>query len=93
MKTTQQAPAARIGRTGAYREIMHKGKQFFLNTNEYRLYQLLLDGERLATFDMAQRLNLPDPRSTVRYLRRMGIEVSDCWCHERRMRFKRYFIR
>lgn len=93
MTQKQHAPAARIRRTGAYREIMHKGRKFFLNTGEYRLYSLLMEGQRLATFDIARRLNIPDPRSTVRYLRRMGIGVSDCWCHENGLRFKRYFIR
>ncbi len=40
-------------------------------------------GGKLATFDIAERLNIPDPRSTIRYLRNMGIDVSDVWVHER----------
>ena len=56
-------------------------------------------GGKLATFDIAVQLNIPDPRSTIRYLRNMGIDVSDVWVHERvrdggtLQRFKRYFIK
>lgn len=66
---------------------------FFLNRTEYRVYRLLTQGGQYATFDIAQRLNIPDPRSTIRYLRKMGISVSDYWVIENKMRFKRYFIR
>ena len=34
----------------------------------------------------------PDPRSTIRYIRKMGIDVADVWVHENKMRFKRYYI-
>ena len=79
--------------TGAYTQISHKGNDFFLNRTEYRVYRLLTQGGQYATFDIAQRLNIPDPRSTIRYLRKMGISVSDYWVIENKMRFKRYFIR
>ena len=36
--------------------------------------------------------NIPDPRSTIRYIRKMGIDVADVWVHENKMRFKRYYI-
>lgn len=81
----------RIG-SNVYLEITHQGRNFFLNTGEYRVFSLLMEGQRLATFDIAQRLNIPDPRSTIRYLRKMGICISDYWCHENGLRFKRYFI-
>ena len=92
MDTKQIAPGTQGKHTGAYSRILHKGKEFFLNTNEYRVFSLLLTGAKLATFDIAEHLNVPDPRSTVRYLRKMGIHISDVWVRENRMRFKRYFI-
>ena len=56
-------------------------------------YQVLYTGRELwATFDIAERLNIPDPRSTIRYIRKMGIDVADVWVHENKMRFKRYYI-
>lgn len=93
MDTKQTAPGAQGKRTGTYTQVLHKGKEFFLNPNEYRVFSLLLTGAKLATFDIAERLNIPDPRSTVRYLRKMGIHVSDIWVQENRMRFKRYFLK
>lgn len=92
MRTKKIAPGAQGKHAGAYELIHHKGKVFCLNRNEYRLYLLLMEGGMYATFDIAERLGIPDPRSTVRYLRKMGICVSDVWVQENRMRFKRYFI-
>ena len=92
MENKQQAPAAHIKQTRAYNKITHKGKKFFLNPSEYRLFSLLVEGNSLATFDIAERLNIPDPRSTIRYMRKMGICISDYWCREKGLRFKRYFI-
>ncbi len=93
MEQKQHAPGAQSKHTGAYARIFHKGKEFFLNHTENSVFNLLTAGGRLATFDIADRLNIPDPRSTIRYLRKMGIDVGDVWVRENRMRFKRYFIR
>lgn len=78
--------------TGAYTRILHSGRELWLNSSEYRVYSLLKEGGCFATFDIANRLNIPDPRSVIRYLRKMGIDVVDVWVHENKMRFKRYFI-
>ncbi|WP_302151431.1 helix-turn-helix domain-containing protein [uncultured Alistipes sp.] len=93
MNQKQHAPGVQGRRAGALYQVLHKGKEFFLTCKEFRLYSLLLRGDKLATFDLAERLNIPDPRSTIRYLRNMGIEVSDIWVYENRTKFKRYFIR
>lgn len=93
MELKQHAPGVQGRRAGALYQVLHKGKEFFLTSKEFRLYSLLLRGDKLATFDLAERLNIPDPRSTIRYLRNMGIEVSDIWVYENRTKFKRYFIR
>lgn len=92
MDTIKKAPGAQGKHSGPYYQVWYKGKEFFLKSNEYRVFSLLLTGDKLATFDIAQRLNIPDPRSTIRYLRKMGINVADIWVRENRMNFKRYFI-
>lgn len=94
MDTKQIAPGAQGKRTGTYTRILHKGKEYFLNRSQFRLYSLLLEGGKYATFDIADRLDIPDPRSVIRYLRKMGIYVADIWCRgDYGTRFKRYFIR
>lgn len=98
MDQKQQAPDVRGRRARALSRVQYKGKEFYLNNNEFSVFSLLMCGGKLATFDIAERLNIPDPRSTIRYLRNMGIDVSDVWVHERArhgsnlQRFKRYFI-
>lgn len=92
MEQTQQAPTARRKHAGAYTQIHHEGKQYWLNASEYRVYSLLMSGGRWATFDLSTELSIPDPRSVVRYLRKMGIRVGDVWVKEQGQHFKRYFI-
>ena len=92
MKQKRQAPGVQGRRAGAFHQVHYKGKTFCLKNNEFRLFSMLLNGGRWATFDIAERLNIPDPRSTIRYVRAMGIDISDAWTHENHMRFKRYFI-
>ncbi len=96
MNEKQHAPGTPREYAGALYQVLHKGKEFFLTHNEFRLYSLLMCGGKLATFDIAEQLNIPDPRSTIRYLRNMGIEVSDVWVREKVrdsiLKFKRYFI-
>lgn len=57
---------------------------------------MLVCGGMWSTFEIAERLSIPDPRSTIRYLRNMGIDVSDVWVREKVrdsiLKFKRYFI-
>ena len=93
MKQKRQAPGVRGRRAGALSRVQYKGKEFYLNNNEFRVFSLLMCGGMWATFEIAERLSAPDPRSTIRYLRNMGIDVSDVWSKENKMRFKRYYIR
>lgn len=97
MNQKQYAPGVQVQRAGAFHQVLHKGRTFYLKNNEFKLFSMLLNGGRWATFDIAERLNIPDPRSTIRYLRNMGIDVSDVWVREKVrdsiQKFKRYFIR
>ena len=80
MNQKQHAPGAQGKHAGAF------------YNNEFRVFSLLVCGGQWATFDIAERLNIPDPRSTIRYIRKMGNDVADVWVHENKMRFKRYYI-
>lgn len=88
----QNAPSAQGKHAGAYRQIHHEGTEYLLTISEYRVYSQLMQGGQLATFELSTQQNTPDPRSAIRYLRRMGIGIADVWCKEQGVRFKRYFI-
>ena len=85
MNQKQHAPGAQGKHAGAFYQVLYKGREFYLNNNEFRVFSLLVCGGQWATFDIAERLNIPDPRSTIRYIRKMGIDVADVWVHENKM--------
>lgn len=94
MAVNQEAPGTQGKCAGAYHQIHHEGSKYLLNRSEYRVYSLLMEGGKFATFEISDRLHIPDPRSVIRYLRKMGVAVSDMWCKgEFGVKFKRYFIR
>lgn len=93
MEEKQHTPGVRSRRAGVYTPVIYKGNQFYLNSTEFRVFSLLMQGGKFATFDISNSLNIPDPRSVIRYLRKMGIGVADLWCRgEYGVKFKRYFI-
>ena len=98
MNEKQHAPGVRGRRAGAFYEVFHKGNIYHLRNSEFRVFSLLVCGGMWSTFEIAERLSIPDPRSVIRYIRKMGIVISDVWVHERvrdgdtLQRFKRYFI-
>lgn len=89
-------PGVQGRRAGAFYEVFHKGNIYHLRNSEFRVFSLLVCGGMWSTFEIAERLSIPDPRSTIRYLRNMGIDVSDVWVREKVrdsiLKFKRYFI-
>lgn len=93
MVQKQQAPGALGKHAGAFTQIHHEGKDYFLSRSEYRVYSLLMEGGKPSTFDISDRLHISDPRSAIRCLRNKGIHIADMWCfREYGVRFKRYFI-
>jgi hypothetical protein len=96
MNEKQHAPGVQGRRAGAFYEVFHKGNIYHLRNSEFRVFSLLVCGGMWSTFEIAERLSIPDPRSTIRYLRNMGIDVSDVWVREKVrdsiLKFKRYFI-
>ncbi len=55
---------------------------------------LLSDGQKHSVIGIMQSLNIADPRSTIRDLRKMGIAVHDEWRETmiEGNRFKMYWI-
>ena len=92
MKETPAVQEEHAGASVANIIQMYKDRQIPRGYHQRRVFDLLSDGVPRSVADISVALRLSDPRSTVRYLRKMGICVSDVWVQENRMRFKRYFI-
>ena len=58
------------------RLISRKLVQFTLSVNDYRVLSLLRTGQ-YTSFEIGEKLKLPDPRSNIRYLRKAGYPISD----------------
>lgn len=61
MNQKQHAPGAQGKHAGAFYQVLYKGREFYLNNNEFRVFSLLVCGGQWATFDIAERLNIPRP--------------------------------
>lgn len=68
-------------------------KQISKSRTTKRVYELLLTGGKFSVINISSILNIPDPRSNIRYLRNAGIQVSDYWEKSETSRYKIYFIR
>lgn len=77
---------------GAKFSVEYKGNTYLLKKQEYVVFSVLISGGQWATYNVAESLNIPDPRSVIRYLRKKGLNVRDRWVRERGMRFKRYWL-
>lgn len=92
MNQKQHAPGVQGQRAGAKIKIQYKGNTYQLKKQEYIVFSVLISGGQWATYNVAESLNIPDPRSVIRYLRKKGLNVRDRWVRERGMRFKRYWL-
>lgn len=92
MNQKQHAPGVQGRRAGAKIKIQYKGNTYQLKKQEYIVFSVLISGGQWATYNVAESLNIPDPRSVIRYLRKKGLNVRDRWVRERGMRFKRYWL-
>lgn len=57
-----------------------------------RLYRLLSSGGKYGAIDIVGALRIADPRSVVRRLRNMGVNVADEWRKSNGKRYKLYWI-
>lgn len=64
-----------------------------MTERQRRVMCLLSDGQKHSVIGIMQSLNIADPRSTIRDLRKMGIVVHDEWRDTiEGNRFKMYWI-
>ena len=65
-----------------------------MTEKQRRVMCLLSDGQKHSVIGIMQSLNIADPRSTIRDLRKMGIVVHDEWRETviEGNRFKMYWI-
>lgn len=65
-----------------------------MNQKQTRVITLLSSGSRYSVIDIAIRLHIGDPRSVIRNIRNMGIEICDEWVEGTSgTRYKRYWIK
>lgn len=57
-----------------------------------RAIELLSDGKKHTVMHIAFACRIGDPRSVIRDIRELGIEVKDEWVEADGSRFKRYWI-
>ena len=57
-----------------------------------RAIKLLSDGNKYTVMQIAFACNIGDPRSVIRNIRDLGIEVKDEWVEADESRYKRYWI-
>lgn len=71
---------------------MYATKQ--MTKRQVRVFQLLKSGGKHSVMDIANKLFIGDPRSCIRDLRKMGIEVKDEYIDTKsgNGRYKRYWI-
>ena len=72
-----------------------KGKDtkcFFSHPIRQRIYELFLSGGQYSVVELCRMLNIPDPRSHIRYLRNAGVCISDYWVESKFSKYKVYFI-
>lgn len=63
-----------------------------LSPNDYRVLNLLSTG-KYTVVEIGEKLQLPDPRSNIRYLRNAGYPISDYWIRTKYSRCKKYFLK
>ena len=65
-----------------------------MTERQRRVMCLLSDGQKHSVIGIMQSLNIADPRSTIRDLRKLGIAVHDEWRDTiEGNRFKMYWIK
>lgn len=63
-----------------------------MTERQKRVYDLLCDGNRYSVLEITIKARVADPRSIIRFLREMGINVNDEWKEGKGTRYKLYWI-
>lgn len=80
MKECLTVPAFLVDK---YNQLNHSAKKVLLT---------LLTGEHFSVVELTELTQTSDPRSSIRYIRDIGIPVADYWIYTDQTRFKAYFI-
>ena len=56
MNQKQHAPGAQGKHAGAFYQVLYKGREFYLNNNEFRVFSLLVCGGEAAALEAAELL-------------------------------------
>ena len=77
--------------------IVYEGKDtkrfFFRHPIRHKIYELFLAGGQYSVTDLSCLLNIPDPRSHIRYIRDSGVHISDYWVKTAFSKYKVYFLK
>ena len=68
-----------------------KGTKF--NSSTQKVFNLFLSGGEYSVVELTKELDIPDPRSSIRYIRNEGINISDYWIKTRYSKYKVYFLK
>ena len=68
-------------------------KVFFSHPIRQKIYELFLQGRQYSVTELSKLLNIPDPRSHIRYIRDSGIPISDYWKKTAFSKYKVYFLK
>lgn len=72
-------------------EVIRQPQQH-LSKNDYRVLELLSKGQ-YTNVEISAILQLPDPRSNIRYLRNADYKICDYWIKSNGTRCKVYFFK
>lgn len=77
----------------------HKGtvkignKSVFCNPIRDKIFRLFSSGGKYSVAELSRLLNIPDPRSHIRYIRMAGYPIADYWEHSKFSKYKVYFMK
>lgn len=70
-----------------------KDTKFPDNPIRQKLFEIFLSGEKFSVVQLVVTFRIPDPRSHIRYIRDVGVPISDYWVITKYSRYKVYFIK
>jgi hypothetical protein len=65
----------------------------FDNPIRQLIYELFLTGRRFSVVAISHQLDIPDPRSHIRYIRDAGVQIESCWVKTKFSRYKLYYLK
>lgn len=69
------------------------GTNVFANPIRKKIFELLLSGGHYSVVELSRLLNIPDPRSHIRFIRDAGYPIKDYWKRSKFSQYKVYFMK